>query len=118
MPTVTAKGAIKATIVLDAAELAPIDVPPGEPRLKLTVRIPGHEGASAAIRVDLNAKSARKAINTIRELGPDNVACFVQGKIMGSTLLEAGLIVTPRKPREEKTEAPKPEPVPAEVAAA
>jgi hypothetical protein len=29
---------------------------------------------------------------------------------------EAGLMVTPRKPREEPTEAPKPEPVPAAAA--
>jgi len=38
--TVTAKGGIKATVVLNAEELAAIDVPHGEPRLKITVRIP------------------------------------------------------------------------------
>jgi hypothetical protein len=107
MPTLTAKGAVKGTVVLEAAELAAIDVPRGEPRLKLTVRIPGvAEGAvGAAVLVDLNRKSARKAIKSIRELGVDNVAVFAQGRVCGSMMPECGLVVQPRKKPEAAADA-------------
>jgi hypothetical protein len=109
IPTVTAKGGIKATVVLNAEELVAIDVPHGEPRLKLTVRIPGQKGVGSAILVGLNAKSARRSIASIRELGPNNVAAFVQGKMVGNLLAEAGLMVV------AKTKKPE-DPEPAEVA--
>jgi predicted O-methyltransferase YrrM len=50
--------------------------------------------AGRAITADLNAKSVRKAIATIRESGADNVACILQGKLEANDVLaEAGLAV-------------------------
>jgi hypothetical protein len=96
MPTVTAKGGIKATVVVNAGELAAIDVSNGQPRLKLTVKKSlANEGVGAAILVELNARSARRGINSIRELGRDNVAAFMLGNMVGSILLEAGLMPPP-----------------------
>jgi hypothetical protein len=107
MPTITARSPIKGVLVLDASELAAIEVPNGEPRLKLTVRIPGvAEGAvGAAVLVDLNSKSVRKAIKSIRELGADNVAVFAQGRVRGSMMPECGLVVLPRKKSEAAADA-------------
>ena len=81
---------LKATIVLSPHDIAALSVPDGKPRCILRVTVAG----SRTVVADLNAKSVRKAIATIREAGPDNVACILQGKLGANyELLEAGLAV-------------------------
>ena len=70
------------------------------------------EGFSSPIRLDqkthrefmcfsrqteLNAKSVRRAIANIREAGPDNVSCILQGRLdANNALLDAGITVQPK----------------------
>jgi hypothetical protein len=86
--TLTAKS-IKTTLVLAATEVLSLSAPDGTPRCIVRVNVGGR-----ALTADLNAKSVRKAIATIRETGPENVACILQGKLAANDeLLEAGLTV-------------------------
>jgi hypothetical protein len=87
--TLSAK-AIKVTVVLLPAEVMALSAPDGKPRCIVRVNVPG----ARSVIADLNAKSVRKAIATIREAGPDNVACILQGKLGAKDeMLEAGLAV-------------------------
>jgi predicted O-methyltransferase YrrM len=48
--------------------------------------------AGRVVTADLNAKSVRKAISTIRENGVENVACALQGKLLAdNSVSEAGV---------------------------
>jgi hypothetical protein len=86
--TLTAKS-LKATVVLDAAQVPGLSAPDGKPRCLVRINIAGR-----TISADLNAKSARKAIATIREAGPEACAVILQGKLQpDNTLAEAGLTV-------------------------
>jgi hypothetical protein len=62
----------------------------------LTIALP--DGGS--VGVDLSAKSVRRAIGTIREHGPDQIFCFVQGKLIAGALVEAGIIANVKAPKE------------------
>jgi hypothetical protein len=95
--TLNAKS-IKATLVLAPAEVLSLSAPDGKPRCVVHINV-----ASRTITADLNAKSVRKAIAAIRESGPENVACILQGKLAAdNTLAEAGLTVQVKA----KTETP------------
>jgi hypothetical protein len=86
--TLTAKS-IKATLVLDPNELVALAAPDGAPRCIVRVQVAGR-----TLTADLNAKSVRKAIATIKASGPDSVACILQGRLdQNNSLLEAGLAV-------------------------
>jgi hypothetical protein len=86
--TLTAKS-IKATIVLSPAEVLALATPDGKPRCIVRVTV-----SDRTITADLNAKSVRKAIATIKEAGPDNISCVLQGKLGAANQLEeAGLAV-------------------------
>jgi hypothetical protein len=86
--TLSAKS-LKVTLVLNPSEVAAIPTPEGKPRCIVRVNVAGR-----AVVADLNAKSVRKAIATIRAAGADNVAVILQGKLeAGDTLAEAGLSV-------------------------
>ena len=103
MPTVTAPNSLKVVAVLDPRELLDLVVPDGRQRLGLTIRLPDR-----TVTADLNAKSVRRAINVIREYGPDAVAAIVQGRLVGSEITEAGLSAQPkatRQPTPEKVAA-------------
>jgi len=91
MPTIAARGLLKVTAVLDPAALADLAVPNGIARITLHIT-----AGEARYTVDLNAKNARRAIAMIRELGPENVAAIVQGRLAGNAIAEAGLVVQPR----------------------
>jgi hypothetical protein len=81
---------LKATLVLAPNEVLSLFAPDGNPRCVVRINVAG----GRAITADLNAKSVRKAIATIRDAGPDNVACILQGKLAAdNTLAEAGLTV-------------------------
>jgi ribosomal protein S3 len=79
--------ALKCTVVLDPAEAAQIVAPDGKPRVVIDIRLPDRR-----VSVDLNAKSVRKAVATIGEHGPDGVSVIIQGKLVGDTIAEAGIV--------------------------
>ena len=99
--TELAAKAIKLTIVLDAAAVAAIVVPDGgRPRIVVSA-------AGRRLTAELNPKTLRKTIATIREHGPDQVAVMLQGKLAAGDVIEEGAITA-----QVKT----PKPVPAPVA--
>src|SRR4051794_41813956 len=86
MPTLTARS-LKATLVLEPAQLSELVVRDGVPRVELRIEVDGR-----TVTTDIAAKSARKALAAIREHGPDGVMAILQGKLgKGDVLLEAGL---------------------------
>ena len=87
--TLTTKS-IKATLVLAADEILALSAPDGQPRCIVEVSVAG----ARTVTADLNAKSVRKAIATIRANGPEACAVVLQGKLQpDNTLGEAGLTV-------------------------
>ena len=86
--TLTARS-IKATLVLAADEILALSAPDGQPRCIVRINI-----AERTVVADLNAKSVRKAITTIRANGPEACAVVLQGKLQpDNTLAEAGLTI-------------------------
>src|SRR3954463_8880162 len=101
MPNLTARS-LKATFVLEPAQLAELEVRDGVPRVELRIEVApdGTIGQGRTVTTDIAAKSARKALATIREHGPDGVMAILQGKLGGGdVLLEAGLVVQPKVPK-------------------
>jgi hypothetical protein len=94
MPTITAKGSLKVTAVIPPEALLGLEAPNGQPRLVLTI-----VAGDSRYRVDLAAKSVRRAITAVREHGAENVAAIIQGKLVGDAIAEAGLVVQPRVPK-------------------
>lgn len=87
----TAK-ALSVKLVLDPAPLAGVVVPNGQPRIEITV-----DACGRTLRAELNAKSARRAVASINELGPAAVVCILQGKLNdGDVITEAGIVVAPK----------------------
>ena len=86
--TLNAKS-LKATLVLAPAEVLSLSAPDGKPRCIVRVNVDGR-----IVIADLNAKSLRKAIATIRANGPEACAVVLQGKLQpDNTLAEAGLTI-------------------------
>jgi hypothetical protein len=92
---VTARGPLKVVAVIDPAELLDVPVPDGTPRVELTIRLP-----DGVVTADLAAKSVRRAIAAVHENGPEAVAAIVQGRLSGYQIMEAGLSVQPKGPRQ------------------
>jgi hypothetical protein len=84
--------ALKVTAVIDAEELAAIDPPVGAKTVPFEIAVDGQ-----IVSGSFNAKSARRAISAAKD--GDHVI-VVQGKLIGNTLAEAGIIAQPRKPKE------------------
>lgn len=83
---------LKVSTVLDAAELLAIPASEGKPRVTLRIRLPDRTATA-----EIASKSLRRAQTTIREQGPDNVVCVVQGVFgPGDTIAEAGLSAQPK----------------------
>lgn len=97
--------AIKVTVVLEGNVLR--SAPPGAP-VAIEVKTAG--GISA--RANLNPKSYRKAVEAIRQHGPENVAVVLQGRMVTpGEILDAGITVQERKkPAAEPEAAPAPAP--------
>jgi hypothetical protein len=91
---------VKVTVPLDPHEIAALVVPNGQPRFVLTIRLPDR-----TITADLNAKAVRRAIATIAEHGADAVACMITGRLDGSRIGEAGLVVNVKASRAPALEA-------------
>jgi hypothetical protein len=83
--------AIKVTVVLDPRVLRP--APTGaDIVLEVTT-----EGGIAA-RARLNPKSYRKALEAIREQGPDHVAVVLQGRMVTpGNIIDAGISAMPKQ---------------------
>jgi hypothetical protein len=95
---------IKCTLVLSAAEILSIAVPEGQPRCSVRIAVAGR-----TVTADLNAKSVRRAIANIRQAGPDNVACILQGRLdANNALLDAGLAIQLKTKPESPTKEPSP----------
>jgi hypothetical protein len=86
---------MKATVVLDAAEMAGLTVPNGAKTFPITVAVAGR-----TLRAELNPKTLRKCLTQIAEAGPDGVALVLQGKLeAGDVLAEAGLTAQIKTPK-------------------
>jgi hypothetical protein len=83
--------AIKVTVVLDPRVLRP--APAGaDVVLEVTT-----EGGMTA-RARLNPKSYRKALDAVREHGPDNVAVILQGRMVTpGNIIDAGISAMPKQ---------------------
>jgi hypothetical protein len=83
--------ALKCTVVLDPAEVAQLVALDGKPRVVIDIRLPDRR-----VSADLNAKSVRRALAVISEHGPDGVTAVIQGKLVGDTIAEAGIMAQPK----------------------
>jgi hypothetical protein len=78
---------LKVTFVVDGAALVDHVVPDGCSRVKILVNIENRK-----VTGELNPKSLRKAIATVREHGAERVAVVLQGALgPGDVLQEAGI---------------------------
>jgi hypothetical protein len=86
---------LKATIVLDPVEVLSVPVKDGLSKIALKVAVGGR-----TISAEVNAKSLRRCIATVRDLGPDAVAVVLQGKLEANgVLVEAGIAAMPKTPK-------------------
>src|SRR6516165_6267559 len=80
------------TMVLDPAQLAELEVPPGAPPQRFRIEARGRR-----VTGQLTSKGVRKALAMIAEHGPEKLAVIVQGKLgEGDVVLAAGIIAQPR----------------------
>jgi hypothetical protein len=87
--------ALKCTVVLDSVEVTQLVAPDGQPRVVVEIQLPDRR-----VTADVAAKSVRRALATIAEHGPDVVAVIIQGKLVGDTIADAGLMAQPKvRPR-------------------
>ena len=90
---------IKATIVLDPAEVSALVVQDGKPFPGARIKV-----GDLVVAVPLNAKGVRKALAAIHANGVENVNVIVQGKMKitqtSVTLEEAGILAQPRAKKE------------------
>lgn len=86
---------VKVTLIIDATDLVGVSMPAGESKAPVAIETDGR-----TIRADLNAKSLRRALDTLRAEGPTGVAIVLQGRLDGNNmLLDAGIAAQPRKPQ-------------------
>jgi hypothetical protein len=98
-------GALKVTLVLDAAQLAEVTLPDGAGPQKFRITV-----GERRVTGRLNAKGLRKATALIAEHGVEKVAVIVQGKLeAGDEITEAGLMATVKGPRPGPGEQNSPE---------
>jgi hypothetical protein len=95
-PIAMAAKAIKVTLVLDPAVVATMP-PPANGTARVTLRI---AASGRTLKADVAAKALGRCIETIRQAGPEAVACIVQGKLeAGDVLSEAGLVAQLKAPK-------------------
>ena len=93
--------AVKATLVLDPVEVLALKVPETGKGFHLQVRI-----GEQAIDVPLNAKGVRKAVAAVKELGAENVAVIVTGRLkLGEkpVMEDAGMLAQPKAKKPVET---------------
>jgi len=96
-PTLTAR-ALKATCVLDPAEVAALSAPDGQARTKLIVMCDGK-----AYNADVAVKSVRKVKSAITTHGAANVAIILQGRLKNTEITECGIVA---QVKVQKTDGP------------
>ncbi|MDD5228474.1 MAG: ProQ/FINO family protein [Methylococcales bacterium] len=85
---------LKVTLVVEPASIPVIDST-GMKKVTLTIQV---ANTDIQITVDLSAKSYRKAIGSIEELGTDGCNAILQGSMKQyGTIDDAGLVVQPKK---------------------
>lgn len=85
---------MKATAVVDGVDLVGFQVPNGSPPVEFTINAQGRK-----VTGRFNAKSLRKAIAAVTELGVEGVAVVVQGRLASGVLEEAGISITVKPPK-------------------
>ena len=90
--------ALKCSCAVDATGFVNVSVREGTQRVTLNINIGGR-----VFTASINAKSLRKAVATIKELGPDNVIATVQGVLVGDVIEGAGLAAMPKGPKPAAT---------------
>jgi hypothetical protein len=93
---------LKVTLVIDAAPLVQMGVPPDNapPRTTLVVDVGGR-----TITADLATKSVRKAVKTLQEHGAENVALILQGELNAQDQVESAGVVAQVKAKAQETAA-------------
>jgi hypothetical protein len=87
--------ALKASLVLEPAALAGVEVPNGLSKVTLRVAV-----LAKTIIAEVNAKSLRRTVAAIAAAGPNGVAVVLQGKLEpGDVLTEAGIVAQPKTPK-------------------
>ena len=94
---------LKATVVLDASQLAGFEVPNGQPRVAFTIDVGGH-----AITGEFNSKSLRRVVTAIAEHGTEGIAVIAQGRLVGDALEDAGIVAQPKTPKVSESAREKP----------
>jgi hypothetical protein len=101
-PGVSISGkAMKVVVPLDPHELARLTAAEGQARTLLRIGLPDRSPLAA----DIATKALRKAIATIRDNGPDNCVSFIQGKLAGTKVTEAGLVAQVKIPKPAQVES-------------
>lgn len=91
--------ALKASLVLDPAALADVQVPNGMSKVALRVTV-----TAKTIVAEVNAKSLRRTVAAIAAAEPDGVAVVLQGTLEpGDVLTEAGIAAQPKTPKPPRT---------------
>jgi hypothetical protein len=94
MSTELSTAKLKVTCGLQPQEILKISVPHDKPRVVLTVRLPDR-----VLTAELAAKSVRKAQQTIRDAGAENVFAMLQGTLIGDAITDAGLVAQVKTPK-------------------
>ena len=85
----------------NSVEVTQLVAPDGTPRVVVEIQLPDRR-----VTADVATKSVRRALATIAEHGPDGVSVIVQGKLVGDTIADAGLMAQPKaKPAVAAAEA-------------
>ena len=66
--------------MLNASEMLAINAPEGKPRNVLRIRLPDR-----TVTADIADKTLRKAQAAIRDVGSDNLALVLQGRLVAAT---------------------------------
>ena len=103
IPAAVIGKSIKVVVPLDPQSILQLDCPESGPsRTHLTIRV-----GEQTLRAEVASKAVRKAQGVLRQA---DAFAMLLGKLVGSRIEECGLVA--------QVKAPKPEPVPTEVAAA
>lgn len=98
--------ALKATVMLDPAQVAAIVTVESQPRITLAIRVgDADKPAAAMIDASIAAKSLRRGQALIAQHGAAGVFAFLQGRLVGAVLQDAGLVVNVKQGKQE-TEQP------------
>jgi hypothetical protein len=85
---------LKVTLVIDAAQLAGVELANGSAPQPFVVAVAGRKLVG-----QLNPKTLRKVLAMVREHGSEAVAVILQGQLADDAITEAGITAQLRTPR-------------------